>query len=297
MRGFRRTLAALPRRPLPRLDLDRMKIVARAKAVDVEDAVQMVGLVKHALRAELLALDDELLSGDVECDEARLDRALEHAVHPAHRQAAFARLVQSSLTHSIFGSIATIPASSTSMMATRSGTPICGAAMPIRAPRPSTRTAAARAPRARRDPSAASSPARAAPDRRSAAPRPRARKRTRARTIWRDDQGRCATATPSRCAAAAAAALRARPRQGFRSSEQCHRVNVDRPLRRRRNTVEQRLRSRATKEELQRKEPARFAANAGAGPSTSASPCASARSAFAYVSARRSTVSGFFAWV
>src|SRR6266850_862461 len=37
----------------------------------------------------------------------------------------------SSLTHSIFGSITTSPASSTSMIATRSGTPICGAAMPM----------------------------------------------------------------------------------------------------------------------------------------------------------------------
>src|SRR5437899_56900 len=37
----------------------------------------------------------------------------------------------SGLVHSTFGSMATIPASSTSMITTRRGTPICGAAMPM----------------------------------------------------------------------------------------------------------------------------------------------------------------------
>src|SRR3989454_224655 len=48
-----------------------------------------------------------------------------------------------SLVHSIFGSTATIPASSTSMIATRSGTPICGAAIPM--PRATTMDANIRA--------------------------------------------------------------------------------------------------------------------------------------------------------
>src|SRR5258706_15738827 len=53
----------------------------------------MLGLMDHALRAELLALGDEALSGDVHGGEARRDRALEHAVQTAHRETAFRGLL------------------------------------------------------------------------------------------------------------------------------------------------------------------------------------------------------------
>src|SRR5438034_956521 len=75
------------------VDLDRVQIVTRPKPIDVQDPAQVIGLVEHALRAELLALDDELLPVDVAGHHAREQWAFEHPIHPAHGEAALARLV------------------------------------------------------------------------------------------------------------------------------------------------------------------------------------------------------------
>src|SRR5438094_836719 len=69
-----------------------MQIVTRLQSIDVEDARKVFGLVDHALRPELLALDGEALSRHVGRDETRGDRALEHPVQTPDREASLGRL-------------------------------------------------------------------------------------------------------------------------------------------------------------------------------------------------------------
>src|SRR6266545_4871388 len=67
---------------------DRVQILARPQVVDVQRAAEVVGLVEHALRPELLALDGEPLPVEVRRGEARCERALQHPVEAADREAA-----------------------------------------------------------------------------------------------------------------------------------------------------------------------------------------------------------------
>ena len=73
--------------------LDREEVLPGPQPVDVQHAVRVVGLVEHALRPEALALERELPAGDIERAHARDERPLEHSVQPAHREAAFAHLL------------------------------------------------------------------------------------------------------------------------------------------------------------------------------------------------------------
>src|SRR5919201_3038788 len=96
-RACRRTRRARSSRGLPLrlllVGLDGMQIVAALQAIDVQDPGEMFGLMDHALRAELLALDGETLAGDIGRDEPRRDRTLEHPVQTAHGEATFRGLL------------------------------------------------------------------------------------------------------------------------------------------------------------------------------------------------------------
>src|SRR5438034_5265266 len=87
--GFPETeRAVLGGNPFLLFGLDRVQILTGSEPIDVQGAVQVVGLVKHALGPEFFADEREALSGEIIRDEARRDRALEQPVHAPHRGAA-----------------------------------------------------------------------------------------------------------------------------------------------------------------------------------------------------------------